>query len=139
MAEVVRLVAEVVVDSKGQISRNKVDCHVQNWSCHLTSGGTTNLLLTDNIQCEMFLGFRSLPIRRPTLLIVRRGLVVRAKDTLNMLTLRRAEGREFDPRPGQYSRMSFSSDQVTGTVFPRLNMPFSSWESINYKPYALLL
>ena len=41
-----------------------------------------------------------------------------------MLTLRRAEGREFDPRPGQYSRMSFSSDQVTGTVFPHLNMPF---------------
>ena len=41
-------------------------------------------------------------------------------DTLNliMLTLRRAEGREFDPRPGQYNRMSFSSDQVTGTVFP---------------------
>ena len=34
-----------------------------------------------------------------------------------MLTLRRAEGCEFDPRPGQYSRMSFSSDQVTGTVF----------------------
>ena len=25
------------------------------------------------------------------------------------LKLRRAEGREFDPRPGQYSRMSFSS------------------------------
>ena len=41
-----------------------------------------------------------------------------------MLTLRRAEGREFDPRPGQYSRMSFSSDQVTGTVFHHLNMPF---------------
>ena len=35
-----------------------------------------------------------------------------------------AEGRKFDPRPGQYSRMSFSSDQVTGTVFPHLNMPF---------------
>ena len=35
-----------------------------------------------------------------------------------------AEGREFNPRPGQYSRMSFSSDQVTGTVFPHLNMPF---------------
>ena len=35
-----------------------------------------------------------------------------------------AEGREFEPRPGQYSRMSFSSDQVTGTVFPHLNMPF---------------
>ena len=41
-----------------------------------------------------------------------------------MLTLRRAEGREFDPRPGQYSSMSFSSDQVTGTVFLHLNMPF---------------
>ena len=41
-----------------------------------------------------------------------------------MLTPGRAEGREFDPRPGQYSRMSFSSDQVTGTVFPHLNMPF---------------
>ena len=27
------------------------------------------------------------------------------------------EGREFNPRPGQYSRMSFSSDQVTGKVF----------------------
>ena len=37
------------------------------------------------------------------------------------MRLRRAEGREFDPRPGQYSRMSFSSDQVTGTVFPHLN------------------
>ena len=35
-----------------------------------------------------------------------------------------AEGREFEPRPGQYSRMSFSSDQATGTVFPHLNMPF---------------
>ena len=45
-------------------------------------------------------------------------------DTLIMLTLRRAEGREFDPWPGQYSRMSFSSEQVTGTVFPHLNMPF---------------
>ncbi len=28
-----------------------------------------------------------------------------------------AGGREFNPRPGQYSRMSFSSDQVTGKVF----------------------
>ena len=46
------------------------------------------------------------------------------RDTLIMLTLWRAEGCEFDPRPGQYSRMSFSSDQVTGTVFPHLNMPF---------------
>ena len=61
----------------------------------------------------------------------------------------RAEGCEFDPRPGQYSRMSFSSDRVTGTVFPHLNMPFLpnskfirtlfSWGSINYKPSALLL
>ena len=41
-----------------------------------------------------------------------------------MLILRCAEGREFDPLLGQYSRMSFSSDQVTGTVFPHLNMPF---------------
>ena len=52
------------------------------------------------------------------------GRVVTAWDTLIMLTLRRAEGREFDPRPGQYSRMSFSSNQVTGMVFPHLNMPF---------------
>ena len=35
-----------------------------------------------------------------------------------------AGGREFEPRPGHYSRMSFSSDQATGTVFPHLNMPF---------------
>ena len=33
------------------------------------------------------------------------------------LKLRCAGGREFNPRPGQYSRMSFSSDQVTGNVF----------------------
>ena len=38
-------------DRKGQISRNKVDGHVQNWSCHLMTGGTTNRLLTDNIKC----------------------------------------------------------------------------------------
>ena len=56
--------------------------------------------------------------------IRRRGRVARAWDTLIMLTLRRAEGREFDPRPGQYSSISFSSDQVTGTVFPHLNMPY---------------
>ena len=41
-----------------------------------------------------------------------------------MLTPWRAEGCEFDPMPGQYSRMSFSSDQVTGTVFSHMNMPF---------------
>ena len=45
---------------------------------------------------------------------------------LSMLTatLRCAGGREFDPRPGQYSRMGSSSDQVTGMVFSHLNMPF---------------
>ena len=41
---------------------------------------------------------------------------VRAWDTLPMFEATCAEGRKFDPRPGQYSRMSFSSDQVTGTV-----------------------
>ena len=46
---------------------------------------------------------------------------LRAWDTLTMFE---AGGREFDPRPGHYSRMSFSSDQVTGTVFSHLNMPF---------------
>ena len=50
-----------------------------------------------------------------------------------MLTLRRAEGREFDPRPGQYSRVSFSSDQVTGTVFPHLNMPFLPNSKLYFK------
>ena len=54
----------------------------------------------------------------------RRGRVVRAYDTLIMLTQLRAEGCEFDARPRQYSSMSFSSDQVTGTVFPHLNMTF---------------
>ena len=55
-------------DRTGQISRNKVDGHVQNfkpaipnrkrshdqscnWSCHLTTGGTTNRLLTDTMKC----------------------------------------------------------------------------------------
>ena len=47
------------------------------------------------------------------------------RDTMHRTSLSTgAEGCEFDPRPGQYSRMSFSSDQVTGTVFPHLNMPF---------------
>ena len=41
-----------------------------------------------------------------------------AWDTLTMFEgIRCAGGREFNPRPGQYSRMSFSSDQVTGKVF----------------------
>ena len=41
------------------------------------------------------------------------------REVVMMITL-----SEFEPRPGQYSRMSFSSGQVTGTVFPHLNMPF---------------
>ena len=54
-----------------------------------------------------------------------------------------AGGREFNPRPGQYSRMSFSSDQVTGKVFSsehafpsKLNLfrTLSSWGSSNYRP-----
>ena len=61
------------------------------------------------------------------------------------------EGREFDPRPGQYSRMSVSSDQVTGTVFPHLSRlclffqilnlfrTLYSWGSGNYRPSAPLL
>ena len=50
---------------------------------------------------------------------------VRVWDTLTMFeAIQCAVGHELDPRPGQYSRMSFSSDQVTDTVFPHLNMPF---------------
>ena len=44
---------------------------------------------------------------------------------ISALNLRCAGGREFDPRPGQYSRMSFSSDQVTGTVFSHLSFVLS--------------
>ena len=64
------------------------------------------------------------------------------------LKLRCAGGREFDPRPGQYSRMSFSSHQVTGTVFSHLKLSFqilnlfrtlSSWGSDNYRPSAPIL
>ena len=49
--------------------------------------------------------------------------LVGAWDTLNMFEATVC-GCEFDLRPGQYSRMSFSSDQVTGTVFSHLKMPF---------------
>ena len=42
---------------------------------------------------------------------------LRAWDTLTMFEAMVAGGREFNPRPGQYSRMSFSSDQLTGKVF----------------------
>ena len=37
--------------ARGYTSRNKVDGHVQNWSGHLTTGGTTNRWLTDIIKC----------------------------------------------------------------------------------------
>ena len=56
--------------------------------------------------------YEQLYIIHRRVLALRVARVVRAWDTLIMLTLRCAEGREFDPRPGQYSRMSFSSDQV---------------------------
>ena len=75
VAYVVRLVAVVVGDGKGQISRNKVDGHVQNWSSHHTIGGTTDRLLTDIIKCGYVsvaefhdgLVVRSLLIARPLL------------------------------------------------------------------------
>ena len=77
----VRLVAEVVGVRKGQISRNKVDGHVQNlkpaipnrmrshewscnWSCHLTTGGTTNRLLMQNSTIE-----RTVDRRGPRLIV----------------------------------------------------------------------
>ena len=65
VAEVVRLVAEVVGDRKGQISRNKVDGHVQNWSCNLTTDGTTNRLLTDNIKYGDVSGVQVTPHTTP--------------------------------------------------------------------------
>ena len=43
-----------------------------------------------------------------------------------MLTLRRAEGCEFDPRPGQYSRMSLSSDPGDWHGFPSSEYAFLS-------------
>ena len=64
VAEVVRLIAEVVGDRKGQISRNKVDGHVQNWSSHLTTGGTTNRLLTENSTID-----RTIDLRGPRLIV----------------------------------------------------------------------
>ena len=60
-----------------------------------------------------------------------------------------AVGREFDPGPGQYSRMSFSSDPCdwygvlicTCLSFQILNLlrTLSSWGSGNYRPYAPFL
>ena len=69
-------------DRKEQISRNKVDGHVQNlkpdipnrkrshdlschWSCHLATGGTTNRLLTDTIQCGDVSGVQVTPHSTP--------------------------------------------------------------------------
>ena len=43
-----------------------------------------------------------------------RGRVIKGVGHLDHVC---AGGREFNPRPGQCSRMSFSSDQVTGKVF----------------------
>ena len=88
VAEVVRLVTEVVGDRKWQISRNKVDDHVQTWNLlyQIVSGRTISRAtgratlrpVVPPIGCsltlynvEMFLGFRSLPIQRPTLLFIR--------------------------------------------------------------------
>ena len=65
VAAIVRLVAEVVGDRKGQISRNKVDGHVQYWVCHLTTGGTTNRLLTDNMECGYVSGVQVTPHTTP--------------------------------------------------------------------------
>ena len=65
-------------ERKGQISRNKVDGHVQNlkpaipnrkrshdqsckWSCYLTTGGTTNRLLTDTMKCGGVSGVQVTP------------------------------------------------------------------------------
>ena len=72
-----------------------------------------------------------------------------AWDTLTMLTLRWAGGREFDPRPGQYSRMSFHPTRWlvqfsliwTCLSFQILNLfwTLSSWGSGNYRPSAPLL
>ena len=64
IAYVVRLLAEIVGDRKGQISRNKVDCHVQNWSYHITTGGTTNRLIMQNSTID-----RTIELRGPRLIV----------------------------------------------------------------------
>ena len=79
-----------------------------------------------------------------------RGRVVKGVGHLDpCLKLRCAGGREFNQRPGQYSRMSFSFDQVTVKVFliwtclsfKILNLfrTLSSWGSSNYRPSAPFL
>ena len=72
---------------------------------------------------------------------------LRAWDTLATME---AGGREFNPRPGHYSRMSFESSQVTGMVFSSecaflskfriyLEYVLSPWGSSNYRPSAPFL
>ena len=41
-----------------------------------------------------------------------------------------AGGREFDPRPGHYSRMGFESNRATGTVFSPEYASFQNSEFI---------
>ena len=45
------------------------------------------------------------------------GRVIKGVGHLGHGEAMEAGGREFDPRPGHYSRMSFQSNQATGTVF----------------------
>ena len=64
-------------------------------------------------------------MKRLVVFVSSRGRVVKGVGHLDhFLKMQCAGVREFDPRPGQYCRMSLSSDQVTGTVFSHLNMPF---------------
>ena len=51
---------------------------------------------------------------------------LRAWDTMTMFEIRCAGGREFDPRPGQYTRVVGSFFHPTRRLvrFPHLNMPF---------------
>ena len=65
-----------------------------------------------------------------------RGRMVKGVGHLDhVLKLRSAEGREFNPRPGQYSRMSFSSNQVTGTVFSSEHaFPSKFWIYLEHCP-----
>ena len=105
----------------GQWSSRKTEC-VNHETCAHSPGSMSELEeRTADVCGKVPVLYR---IVRTTGKSRRRGWVIRAWDTLIMSTPRRAEGCEFNPRPGQYSRMRFWSDQVTGTVFPYLNMPF---------------
>ena len=76
---------------------------------------------SQELLCKQVMSSKTAAVVEPAAVV---EWLARRTYTLIMLTSRRAEGREFNPRPGHYSRMSFSPDQVTGTVFPHLNMPF---------------